>query len=130
MCTHGAEYAVSERHENKDITGCKEKETETTTSKVTSESQSTTADSTMLTTTTTTTKAASKTQPQNNVVWSSSMKVWRKLCEGKTQINVSFGNDSFDITYPKPIQMTRKIWSIGLLMHTLMHRSIWTAELS
>jgi hypothetical protein len=84
------------------------------------------------TTTTTTTKAAPKTQPQNNVVWSISMKVWRKLCEGKnltaseqemirseiasyaakfqgkTQIHVSFGNDSFDITYPKPIQMTRK----------------------
>ena len=84
------------------------------------------------TTTTTTTKAAPKTQPQNNVVWSSSMKVWRKLCEGKnltaseqemirseiasyaakfqgkTKIHVSFGNDSFDITYPKPIQMTRK----------------------
>ena len=84
------------------------------------------------TTTTTTTKAAPKTQPQNNVVWSSSMKVWRKLCEGKnltaseqemirseiasyaakfqgkTQIHVSFGNDSFDISYPKPIQMTRK----------------------
>ena len=82
--------------------------------------------------TTTTTKAAPKTQPQNNVVWSSSMKVWRKLCEGKnltaseqemirseiasyaakfqgkTQIHVSSGNDSFDITYPKPIQMTRK----------------------
>ena len=60
------------------------------------------------------------------------MKVWRKLCEGKnltaseqemirseiasyaakfqgkTQIHVRFGNDSFDITYPKPIQMTRK----------------------
>ena len=62
----------------------------------------------MLTTTTTTTKAVPKTQPQNNVVWSSSMKVWRKLCEGKTQIHVSFGNDSFDNTYPKPIQMTRK----------------------
>ena len=84
------------------------------------------------TTTTTTTKAAPKTQPQNNVVWSSSMKVWRKLCEGKnltaseqemirseiasyaakfqgkTQIHVCFGNDSFDISYPKPIQMTRK----------------------
>ena len=84
------------------------------------------------TTTTTTTKAVPKTQPQNNVVWSSSMKVWRKLCEGKnltaseqemirseiasyaakfqgkTQIHVSFGNDSFDISYPKPIQMTRK----------------------
>ena len=28
--------------------------------------------------------------------------------QGKTQIHVSFGNDSFDITYPKPIQMTRK----------------------
>ena len=84
------------------------------------------------TTTTTTTTAAVKPHPQSNVVWSSSMKVWRKLCEcknltaseqemirseiasyaskfqGKTQIHVSFGNDSFDITYPKPIQMTRK----------------------
>ena len=84
------------------------------------------------TTTTTTTKAAVKPHPQSNVVWSSSMKVWRKLCEGKnltayeqemirseiasyaakfqgkTKIHVSFGNDSFDITYPKPIQMTRK----------------------
>ena len=84
------------------------------------------------TTTTTTTKAAVKPHPQSNVVWSSSMKVWRKLCEGKnltaseqemirseiasyaakfqgkTQIHVSFGNDSFDISYPKPIQMTRK----------------------
>ena len=114
------------------VTSAKEKETETTTSKVTSESQSTTADSTMLTTTTTTTKAAPKTQPQNNVVWSSSMKVWRKLCEGKnltaaeqemirseiasyaskfqgkTKIHVSFATDSFDITYPKPINMMRK----------------------
>ena len=87
---------------------------------------------TTTTTTTTTTKAAVKPQPQSNVVWSSSMKVWRKLCEaktltaaeqemirseiasyaakfqGKTKIHVSFGNDSFDITYPKPIQMTRK----------------------
>ena len=84
------------------------------------------------TTTTTTTKAAPKTQPQNNMVWSSSMKVWRKLCEGKnltaaeqemirseiasyaskfqgkTKIHVSFATDSFDITYPKPINMMRK----------------------
>ena len=84
------------------------------------------------TTTTTTAKPAAKPQPQSNVVWSQSMKVWRKLCEaktltaaeqemirseiasyaskfqGKTKIHVSFGNDSFDITYPKPIQMTRK----------------------
>ena len=28
--------------------------------------------------------------------------------QGKTKIHVSFGNDSFDITYPKPILMTRK----------------------
>ena len=84
------------------------------------------------TTTTTTAKPTAKPQPQSNVVWSQSMKVWRKLCEaktltaaeqemirseiasyaakfqGKTKIHVSFGNDSFDITYPKPIQMTRK----------------------
>ena len=87
---------------------------------------------TTTTTTTTTTTAAPKPQPQSNVVWSQSMKVWRKLCEGKnltaseqemirseiasyaakfqgkTQIHVSFGNDSVDISYPKPIQMTRK----------------------
>ena len=87
---------------------------------------------TTTTITTTTTTAAVKPQPQSNVVWSSSMKVWRKLCEaktltaaeqemirseiasyaakfqGKTKIHVSFGNDSFDITYPKPILMTRK----------------------
>ena len=60
------------------------------------------------------------------------MKVWRKLCEaktltaaeqemirseiasyaskfqGKTKIHVSFATDSFDITYPKPINMMRK----------------------
>ena len=85
------------------------------------------------TTTTTTTKAAPKTQPQNNVVWSSSMKVWRKLCEGKnltaaeqemirseiasyayaakfqgkTKIHVSFATDSYDISYVKPINLKR-----------------------
>ena len=83
------------------------------------------------TTTTTTAKLAAKPQPQSNVVWSQPMKVWRKLCEaktltaaeqemirseiasyaskfqGKTKIHVSFANDSYDITYPKPIKMTR-----------------------
>ena len=84
------------------------------------------------TTTTTTTKAAVKPHPQSNVVWSSSMKVWRKLCEGKnltaaeqemirseiasyaakfqgkTKIHVSFATDSYDISYIKPIHLTRK----------------------
>ena len=143
------------------VTSAKEKESEATTSKVTSGSQSTTADSTTTTTsqtttvsgktpassvqrqhpkpavtttttTTTTTKAAVKPQPQSNVVWSSSMKVWRKLCEaktltaaeqemirseiasyaskfqGKTKIHVSFATDSYDISYIKPIHLTRK----------------------
>ena len=84
------------------------------------------------TTTTTTTKAAVKPHPQSNVVWSSSMKVWRKLCEGKnltaseqemirseiasyaskfqgkTKIHVSFATDSYDISYIKPIHLTSK----------------------
>ena len=84
------------------------------------------------TTTTTTTTAAVKPHPQSNVVWSSSMKVWRKLCEaktltaaeqemirseiasyaskfqGKTKIHVSFATDSYDISYIKPIHLTRK----------------------
>ena len=87
---------------------------------------------TTTTITTTTTTAAVKPHPQSNVVWTQSMKVWRKLCEaknltaaeqemirseiasyaskfqGKTKIHVSFATDSYDISYIKPIHLTRK----------------------
>ena len=141
------------------VTSAKEKDTDVTTKSVTSASTTTTAESTTTTTqattssakapanttstvqkqqprpasttTTTTAKPAAKPQPQSNVVWSQSMKVWRKLCEaktltaaeqemirseiasyaskfqGKTKIHVSYATDSFDISYIKPIHMTR-----------------------
>ncbi len=142
------------------VTSAREKDTDVTTKSVTSASTTTTpAESTTTTatqaptssvkalanttkavqkhqprpasTTTTTAKPAAKPQPQSNVVWSQSMKVWRKLCEaktltaaeqemirseiasyaskfqGKTKIHVSYATDSFDISYIKPIHMTR-----------------------
>ena len=143
------------------VTSAKEKDTDVTTKSVTSASTTTKAESTTSmtttqattssakapanttkaaqkqqprpasTTTTTTAKPAAKPQPQSNVVWSQSMKVWRKLCEaktltaaeqemirseiasyaskfqGKTKIHVSFATDSFDISYIKPIHMMR-----------------------
>ena len=143
------------------VTSAKEKDTDVTTKSVTSASTTTKAESTTSmtttqattssakapanttkaaqkqqprlasTTTTTTAKPAAKPQPQSNVVWSQSMKVWRKLCEaktltaaeqemirseiasyaskfqGKTKIHVSYATDSFDISYIKPIHMTR-----------------------
>ena len=142
------------------VTSAKEKDTDVTTKSVTSASTTTTAVSTTTTTqattssakapanttstvqkqqprpasttATTTAKPAAKPQPQSNVVWSQSMKVWRKLCEaktltaaeqemirseiasyaskfqGKTKIHVSFATDSYDISYIKPIHLTRK----------------------
>ena len=143
------------------VTSAKEKETDVTTQSVTSQSTTTSESTTTTTsqattssvkapanstkavqkqqpkpanttTTTTTTTAAVKPHPQSNVVWSSSMKVWRKLCEaktltaaeqemirseiasyaskfqGKTKIHVSFATDSYDISYIKPIHLTRK----------------------
>ena len=144
------------------VTSAKEKDTDVTTKSVTSASTTTKAESTTSmtttqattssakapanttkaaqkqqprlasTTTTTTAKPAAKPQPQSNVVWSQSMKVWRKLCEaktltaaeqemirseiasyaskfqGKTKIHVSFATDSYDISYIKPIHLTRK----------------------
>ena len=142
------------------VTSAREKDTDVTTKSVTSASTTTTpAESTTTTatqaptssvkalanttkavqkqqprpasTTTTTAKPAAKPQPQSNVVWSQSMKVWKKLCEaktltaaeqemirskiasyaskfqGKTKIHVSYATDSFDISYIKPIHMTR-----------------------
>ena len=65
-----------------------------------------------------------------SVEWSESMKIWRKLCEGKnlsgeekniirneifeyaqgfngmTNIHVNFGMDSYDISYEKPLKLT------------------------
>ena len=142
------------------VTSAKEKDTDVTTKSVTSASTTTTAVSTTTTTqattssakapanttstvqkqqprptsttTTTTAKPTAKPQPQSNVVWSQSMKAWRKLCEaktltaaeqemirseiasyaskfqGKTKIHVSFATDSYDISYIKPIHLTRK----------------------
>lgn len=144
------------------VTSAKEKDTDVTTKSVTSASTTTKAESTTSmttsqattssakapanttkaaqkqqprpasTTATTTAKPAAKPQPQSNVVWSQSMKVWRKLCEaktltaaeqemirseiasyaskfqGKTKIHVSFATDSYDISYIKPIHLTRK----------------------
>ena len=82
-------------------------------------------DTTTTAATTTTTTAA-----PSGVKWSDSMKVWRKLCEGKKltgseqdlirseildyavssfngkkDIHVSFGIDSYDISYEKPLNM-------------------------
>ena len=82
-------------------------------------------DTTTAATTTTTTAA------QSGIKWSDSMKVWRKLCEGKNltgseqdiirseildyavssfngkkDIHVSFGIDSYDISYEKPLKLT------------------------
>ena len=85
----------------------------------------TTVQTTPPTTTTTT------TAPSSGIEWSDSMKVWRKLCEGKKlsgseqdiirseildyavssfngkkDIHVSFGIDSYDISYEKPLNLT------------------------
>ena len=69
------------------------------------------------------------TNPESTVTWTNSMKVWRKLCEGKslsgkeqdlirseileyaqsfngkTDIHVSFGIDEYDISYEKPLNL-------------------------
>ena len=96
-----------------------EKVTETTTTTVQTSPPNTT-------TTPKQTSAAS-----SGIEWSDSMKVWRKLCEGKTlsggeqdmirseildyavstfngkkDIHVSFGIDRYDISYEKPLNMT------------------------
>lgn len=79
---------------------------------------------------TTTTPKQTSAAP-SGIEWSDSMKVWRKLCEGKTlsgseqdmirseildyavntfngkkDIHVSFGIDSYDISYEKPLNLT------------------------
>ena len=78
-----------------------------------------------------TTTTPKQTAASSGIEWSDSMKVWRKLCEGKTlsggeqdmirseildyavstfngkkDIHVSFGIDSYDISYEKPLNLT------------------------
>ena len=78
-----------------------------------------------------TTTTPKQTAASSGIEWSDSMKVWRKLCEGKKlsgseqdmirseildyavstfngkkDIHVSFGIDSYDISYEKPLNLT------------------------
>ena len=78
-----------------------------------------------------TTTTAKQTAASSGIEWSDSMKVWRKLCEGKKlsgseqdmirseildyavstfngkkDIHVSFGIDRYDISYEKPLNLT------------------------
>ena len=78
-----------------------------------------------------TTTTPKQTAASSEIEWSGSMKVWRKLCEGKKlsgseqdmirseildyavstfngkkDIHVSFGIDSYDISYEKPLNLT------------------------
>ena len=80
-----------------------------------------------------TTTTPKQTAASSGIEWSDSMKVWRKLCEGKKlsgseqdmirseildyavstfngkkDIHVSFGIDSYDISYEKPLNLTIK----------------------
>ena len=82
-------------------------------------------------TTTTSPPTTTTTAPPSGIEWSESMKVWRKLCEGKKlsgseqdiirneildyavssfngkkDIHVSFGIDRYDISYEKPLNIT------------------------
>ncbi|WP_139182270.1 MULTISPECIES: hypothetical protein [unclassified Ruminococcus] len=99
------------------------------------ETKPSTATTTVQTTTptTTTTQAPPTETPDDpgGIEWSDSMLVWRKLCEGymlsdseqdvirseileyamqnfngKKDIHVKFGNDEYDISYEKPLNMT------------------------
>ena len=95
------------------------------------ETTTTTVQTTPPTTTTTSPPTTTTTAPPSGVEWSESMKVWRKLCEGKKlsggeqdiirneildyavssfngkkDIHVSFGIDSYDISYEKPLDLT------------------------
>ena len=79
----------------------------------------------------TTTTPKQTSAASSGIEWSDSMKVWRKLCEGKTlsggeqdmirseildyavstfngkkDIHISFGIDSYDISYEKPLNLT------------------------
>ena len=86
-----------------------------------------------------TTTTPKQTAASSGIEWSDSMKVWRKLCEGKTlsgseqdmirseildyavstfngkkDIHVSFGIDSYDISYEKPLNMTVNYGMTGM----------------
>ena len=87
----------------------------------------------------TTTTPKQTSAASSGIEWSDSMKVWRKLCEGKTlsggeqdmirseildyavstfngkkDIHVSFGIDSYDISYEKPLNMTVNYGMTGM----------------
>lgn len=91
----------------------------------------TTVQTTTLTTTTTQAPPPETPDETSGIEWSDSMLVWRKLCEGfmlsdaeqdviraeildyamqnfngKKDIHVKFGNDEYDISYEKPLNMT------------------------
>ena len=105
-------------------------ETQQTEVRVT-EATTTTVQTTQPTTTITAAPTTTTTAPSSGIEWSDSMKVWRKLCEGKKlsgseqdiirkeildyavssfngkkDIHVSFGIDSYDISYEKPLNIT------------------------
>ena len=86
-----------------------------------------------------TTTTPKQTAASSGIEWSDSMKVWRKLCEGKKlsgseqdmirseildyavstfngkkDIHVSFGIDSYDISYEKPLNMTVNYGMTGM----------------
>ena len=86
-----------------------------------------------------TTTTPKQTSASSGIEWSDSMKVWRKLCEGKTlsggeqemirseildyavnsfngkkDIHVSFGIDSYDISYEKPLNLTVNYGMTGM----------------
>ena len=86
-----------------------------------------------------TTTTPKQTAASSEIEWSDSMKVWRKLCEGKKlscseqdmirseildyavstfngkkDIHVSFGIDSYDISYEKPLNMTVNYGMTGM----------------
>ena len=105
-------------------------ETQQTEVRVT-EATTTTVQTTQPTTTITAAPTTTTTATPSGVEWSESMKVWRKLCEGKQlsgseqdiirseildyavssfngkkDIHVSFGIDRYDISYEKPLNLT------------------------
>lgn len=98
-----------------------------------------TATTTVQTSPPNTTTTPKQTAASSGIEWSDSMKVWRKLCEGKKlsgseqdmirseildyavstfngkkDIHVSFGIDSYDISYEKPLNMTVNYGMTGM----------------
>ena len=130
--TEPQSYPQTEQpQENTQVKTTQKPATTTTQQKQTTAKKTTTAPPKPATTTqkpqTTTPKPV--TNPESTVTWTNSMKVWRKLCEGKslsgkeqdlirseileyaqsfngkTDIHVSFGIDEYDISYEKPLNL-------------------------